>query len=174
MDGQLSPKGFWEVEQVALRLKDTEINACYTSDLKRAADTCACIAAKNKRFDVTLDTRLRERFFGSMQGKVFPPYYDETEFPPETETVSDMANRLSDLIDELIDRHSETDKTILLVSHGFTIRVLIALLRELPLDQVWSVSEILNTSVSIFDYLNGKGWLECLFNDVSHIDERRG
>lgn len=169
MDGQLSEKGYREAEQVAQRLKDTYISVCHTSDLKRAADTCARIADMNPHFSTVLpDVRLRERFFGSMQGKVFPPDYDETQYPPETEPVTAMARRLTDLLNELITLYADTDKTVLLVSHGFTIRVLVAILRGLPLEQVWTVPEILNTSVTVFDYSKDKGWIERLFNDASH------
>lgn len=169
MDGQLSEKGHWEAEQVALRLKDIDISVCYTSDLKRASDTCARIAVMNPHLSsVRPDVRLRERFFGSMQGKVFPPDYDETQYPPETEPVTDMAQRLRDLLNDLIDLYAGTDKTILLVSHGFTIRVLVAILRGFALEKVWTVPEILNTSVTVFDHTLDKGWIERLFNDASH------
>ena len=169
MDGQLSEKGYREAEQVARRLRDTEISVCHTSDLKRAVDTCVRIADINPYFSVFQpDARLRERFFGSMQGKVFPPDYDETQYPPETELVTDMAQRLAGLLNELITLYADTDKTILLVSHGFTIRVLVAILRGLSLEKVWTVPEILNTSVTVFDYSKDEGWIERLFNDATH------
>ncbi|MDO4695136.1 histidine phosphatase family protein [Porphyromonas sp.] len=168
--GQLSERGLWEASQVALRLKDEQIDLCYTSDLKRAADTCARISELNGRFEPVFDTRLRERFFGSMQGKPFPPTYDEAQFPPETESVEAMAGRLRSILDELILKYGCTEERVLLISHGFTIRVLVAILRGWPLSQVWDVPDILNTSVSVFEYsTEEERWHERLFNDASHV-----
>lgn len=166
LPGNLSDKGHEEAELLAKRLEGVQIDQCYTSDLTRAYDTCEHIVGRHATLSVQLDERLRERFFGSMQGKPFPEH--ESLYPPETESVLDITIRLESLLREVVTLYGSTAQTVLFVSHGFTIRVLVAMLRGLPLENVWEVPEILNTSITVFDYTDKDGWIEEMFNDDSH------
>lgn len=155
---------------MAERLRGEDFDRCYCSDLGRAIDTYRFVSRALGPIPTLFDHRIRERYFGSLQGQVFPDNYDETLFPPETETIESVATRLEDFLGTLIGHHGESDDRILIVSHGFTIKILMAIVRNLPMSQYNEVAEILNTSVSVCTYLpEGRGWCEELFNDTSHL-----
>ena len=166
MHGTLSKKGMEEAKRIGKRLKNFGIDVCYTSDLKRATDTTAYILAENPHLPIYEDARLRERFFGSFQGQVFPESLTDFAPPEETETPEAIIARLLDFIAEIQHRHA--NETVLMVSHGFTIRVLMSILMRLPTTDLETVDDIRNTSLSIAE-IQGDNYEVILFNDTAHL-----
>jgi len=69
LGGHLSENGKWQVRKLALRLKNEKIDAMYSSDLKRAADTAKEIAKYHKNIQINFVQELREVNLGSLTGK---------------------------------------------------------------------------------------------------------
>lgn len=164
--GTLSDKGVEEAKKIGVRLKHFSIDCCYTSDLRRATDTTRYITKLNPGLVVQEDSRLRERYFGSFQGQVFPESLHDFIPPEETETIEDMAERLLNFLSDIKRRHPR--QTILVVSHGFTIRVLFSIFMNLPAAGLETLDDIENASLSIIDFQN-ESYLIKLFNDTSHL-----
>jgi broad specificity phosphatase PhoE len=66
-DIELNELGRKQARFLAQELTDVDLDAIYSSDLSRASETAAAVAATHA-LDVTLDPRLRERSFGSWEG----------------------------------------------------------------------------------------------------------
>jgi len=60
LPGHLSKQGVEQAKKLALRLKHNEIDAIYSSDLKRAADTAKEIARYHKKIPINFVQELRE------------------------------------------------------------------------------------------------------------------
>jgi len=70
IDIGLNAKGMWQAAQTGRALAEEPIAAVYSSDLSRARETAAAIAAP-RALPVRLDAQLRERAFGSFEGRTF-------------------------------------------------------------------------------------------------------
>ncbi len=164
--GSLNDNGLAQAIALATRLKHTSIDACYSSDLNRAMQTAEQIMAFHNNIPITPDNRLRERYFGDFQGKVFPA--DITDFAPnsQTETPEQIKTRLLNFLNEISVRHAK--QTILIVSHGFTLKVLFAILTNDHPTHLSSLNEIDNASVSIIEKTNNQ-YKIILQNDITHL-----
>ncbi len=152
----------------ARRLADElePVDALYSSDLARASET-AGIIAERLGLDVRLDPRLRERGFGSWEGRTAEEI--EASFPDEqrrwregigagahdAEQFEAFAARVGSFVEEIVPQHPGED--VLVVSHGGAIRVVHAL--ATGLDYVRdhrSIPAVANCSVSRFAVREGK------------------
>jgi len=70
IDIGLNAKGLWQAAQAGRVLAEEPIAAVYSSDLTRARETAEAIAAP-RGLPVRLDATLRERAFGSFEGRTF-------------------------------------------------------------------------------------------------------
>ena len=113
----------------AYKLKDEidldKIDVIFSSPLKRALDTAKIIADDKK--DIIIDERLKERSFGSFEGKYLTlmdlsSQWDLSNQENEygIEKLSDLMNRTKEFIDFLKENYD--NKNILIVSHGCTIK----------------------------------------------------
>jgi len=167
-------------EAVALgeRLAGERIDGALSSDLGRAWQTAEAILAHHA-CDLCAEPRLREISMGAWEGMT----YDEIRAqdperlgqwvedpwgvaPSGGETLAEMAQRIEALLDELVLRSAE--ETLLLVSHGGTLRVLLCLALGMPPQNHWrlrldpaSLSEVCLYSVGgIVTYLNDRQHLD--------------
>jgi broad specificity phosphatase PhoE len=67
LDIELDPTGLAQASVTAARLAELKPDAIVSSDLRRASDTAAALAALTG-LEVSFDPRLRERSFGDWQG----------------------------------------------------------------------------------------------------------
>lgn len=149
--GTLTPRGVAQCLQLGDRLKGYPITHIYSSDQLRARRSAELMrSTSGTKAPVELDIRLRERAFGQWEGRPFVdiPKPEETS---EIETVEAIAERLSDFLRELQHKHSDEQEVILLMSHGFTLRVLEALLQGGPLDKVAEISFLDNGDYRLYD-----------------------
>lgn len=127
----LTKRGATQVLQSAALFSKTNDNPLViSSDYRRAAESAAVFASY---FDVTfaLDNRLRERWFGDIDGASTDRYsevWDAMELdvmatPFAVESVSSVLARVHDLIAELEDR--EQGRSVVLVSHGDVIAAMV-------------------------------------------------
>jgi broad specificity phosphatase PhoE len=133
-DTQLNDVGRAQAAQLGEELDGVDV--VYASDLARARET-AEILARRLHLDVEMDERLRERGFGAWEGKTGPEI--EAEFSDaharwragvgpgadDAEPFADFAVRVRSFLEDVLARHP--DETVLVVSHGGSIRVIHAL-----------------------------------------------
>ena len=168
--GTLSARGINEAHRLGEALKSEKIAHCFCSDQKRAADT-AEIALSHRIGEpvpLTFDDRLRERYFGSFEGKVFPPFSDEVIPLEEVETAAQIAVRLRSFLADVVTKFRD-EETVLIVSHGFTLRVLLALLRGENPVEITDIRTPDNCSITEVECTNGGTYRFLRTNDRSHL-----
>jgi probable phosphoglycerate mutase len=127
-DTPLSPLGRRQAEALAARLRAVEFSALYSSDLKRAAETAACIAAASGQ-GIQTDPRLRERNLGLFEGLTgaqaearYPDAYrryregDPAYSIPDGESLEQRHERALDCLQEIARRHRGGRAVV--VTHG--------------------------------------------------------
>lgn len=112
--GRLTAKGEEQVREAAERLKDERIDAFFSSDLRRAIDTCRIIAAPHKA-EIIATPLLRERDWGGFTRRYIPDLKDAA-WPDDIETIDALKARAADFI--VLLRRDYAEKTVLAVGHG--------------------------------------------------------
>lgn len=149
LPGTLSEQGVLQAQQLAASLaKNVVPDAIITSDLQRAIDTAEILREViAPKLQLQTDERLRERGFGSFQGCVFPEEESEFHLPSDAETEQSLLQRTQSMTASLI---ALPYQHVLVVSHGVTIKALLAHLLEdvklydtLPIVSNCSVSELI-------------------------------
>lgn len=128
MDGTLSEIGLYQAKRVAEHLKTEQIDAIYSSDLKRAIDTAAEIVRFFPNIPYYKDKRIRERYFGSFQGKTFPEVRTNLVLPADAETNDKLFLRISEFYNEILEKHINSN--VLIISHGVSLKVLLAIIQN--------------------------------------------
>jgi broad specificity phosphatase PhoE len=174
LDVGLSKDGQEQARRLAERLAGEKIHFIYSSDLERAKQTLGHITTKHGNVPVHFDPQLRERKLGAFEGKLRSevdwdsvPGNHLAKKPPGGESLSDMKGRVNRFLKHLKDRHR--GETVLLVTHGGTIRVINHLLMRESLVESFERYKIKNTAVCIYDMTDKKPRIIC-FNDASHLD----
>ncbi|MCK4241229.1 MAG: histidine phosphatase family protein [Candidatus Atribacteria bacterium] len=185
-DVELAKKGIWQAERLAYRLKRVPVDAVYCSDLKRARRT-AEIIFQGKGIDIITNPNFREINFGEWEGYTFEEvksrhgYGDEfglwlenTDVKiaiPQGESLADLNNRVMNELSKILKKHQkeDKDKTIAIVCHGGTIRVILCNAFNLELKYIWNIKQN-STALNIIEYYNHKGVIS-LLNDTSHLED---
>jgi len=176
-DVELSTAGYRQVERLRERLVDDKIDAVYSSDLRRALVTAEVISSGHK-VDIVTCPELREVNYGSVEGLTFEEIsrlYPEvaeslTNFSlrlkfPGGEDFEGFIERASKFLDKL-KRHTPS-QTMLIVSHGGPLRVLVCCLLGIDLGH-WRQIRLDNASLSIME-TSSQGAIVSLLNDTSHL-----
>ncbi len=169
--------GLAQAERLAERLANESIDAILCSDLRRALQTAEPVA-KRLGLEIVPDARLREVDVGEWEGLTFADI--EERYPdfmadwmtdkgytriPGGESAFDMAQRIEDLVISLRTRPDE--ETILLVTHGGWIQVLLCVTLGLPYERRHQFM-LRNASVTVLS-LYGEHTILELFNDAHHL-----
>jgi len=177
-DIALTDLGISQAKQVAERLATENISAVYASDLSRAYHTAEFIAHKHKLTVIAMP-EFREISFGEWEGlnyskindqwpevmnKLFT-HPDEIRIPGG-ETFRELKERSQSAIERLIAQHE--DDTIVVVSHGGTIRTLLCAALDIHLNRVWNIKQD-NTAVNIVEYYPDRTMV-ALVNDTHHLN----
>ncbi len=122
-DPPLNEAGRAQARALAETLADEQVEAIYTSDLRRAAETAEVLGAALGR-PVTPDSDLREIDVGSWSGLTRE---EVTERFPDWEThdgesLEDLQARVVGAVRRIAERHP--DGQVLIVTHGGSIRSL--------------------------------------------------
>jgi broad specificity phosphatase PhoE len=131
-DRPLTTKGREQARALAARLAHIELDAVYSSDLKRARDTAA-VVAESQELEVRTVPELREVDVGSWSGLTRPEA--EERFPEgfarwqqgypgweDGESYEAMTERVIATVKDIAARH--LDERVLIVSHGGPIRAI--------------------------------------------------
>lgn len=145
--GTLSATGIMQAKTLAEELSDYPIDKCYSSDLRRAEHTAGILY----RGEIILDQRLRERYFGSLQGTNLTRALNLEEYSQEVETPEQMWERIDSFMQEL-KRTERPESTLLIVSHGFTIKIITAYLTGAGIAALPEIKVINNCSLNEFNF----------------------
>jgi probable phosphoglycerate mutase len=137
LDVPLSDHGLHQAERIAHRLQHDTLQAIYASDLLRARVTAEAIG-RALNLPVQLDERLREHMLGALQGlnseeiraqfpaRVAQQAISTQRVPaPGEEPMEQFAARVRACVEDIVAKHS--GQNVVVVSHGGTIHVLLAL-----------------------------------------------
>lgn len=181
MDVELSSLGKRQVEVTANWLEKKEnIDILFSSTMKRAFDTAKGINAKGT-LEHKCSAQWNEMDFGDWEGKKHeeiatqnPEQYIIWETKPHLHTIPNaesIAHIHTRVVDEFLNILNEyQDKTICIVSHGVTLKVLMAYIKGLEISQVNEVTWFENTSISVIEYQNQSFRIE-LENFTGHLPE---
>ena len=180
LDEPLTSVGKRQAEKAAIALKDVKIDAIFSSSLKRALET-ANIINKYHNVGIIIDRRLREANFGIWEGLTieevkakYPQMYEERLKDKYHyrikggESYEDVEKRVMDFLKEVKDKYAR--KTILVVTHATTLKLIFKHLLKKPLKEV-EKPYYKNTSISVLDVDNNVTVRK--FNDSSHIEEEQ-
>jgi broad specificity phosphatase PhoE len=158
----LSNLGLIQANKIAQQLKPIHFDAIFSSDLKRAEQTAEIIAdAKNMKAQTV--TNIHERIYGDKfnkllkieQKKLELALFDLNEeerfihkFSPDGESAIDAVNRFLKFLSEIISLY--IGKTILVVNHGNTMRMLLINLGWVKFNQL-PPGSIINTGYYILE-----------------------
>lgn len=162
LPGELSLEGINQSRSIAKYFKDKKIDLIFSSDLKRAKDTLSEILSFKKNIPIKYLKGLRERDYGSFNGK--PRREVETSIAKkEFESEKSMYQRSKEIIKKIKKSGAED---ILIMAHGSINKMIITSLlkkneqfrRSLPILQNGSISIIIQKNDSFvmdsFNYCN--------------------
>lgn len=153
-DTPLSQRGQAQARAVALRLADEPVAALVSSDLLRARQTADVIALHGRGLTVAPWTGLRERDFGDWRGQPYDALPVDplhmAQAPPGGESQAAFAERCRLAWTDLVQLRSCLDGALVVVSHGLTIRQLMADLSAVA-GAAALAGRLGNTAVTVLD-----------------------
>lgn len=181
-DSPLTEEGIQSAVKTGQALQNIDFIAAYSSCLQRTIDTANYIIG-DRDIPLFQHRGLNEHYFGSWEGtnveliRPLPEFQqminDPANYKAESnagETYEQLAKRAIAAIQDIIKIHQEGN--ILVVSHGHTLRLLLALLGG----ATWQThrdagksESLLNTSISIVKYDSESGFHIEQLNDVAHL-----
>lgn len=175
-DVPLNENGIAQAQALAKRLVHWPIQAIYSSDLQRAAQTAALLGDALKIIPI-YDVTWRERHVGVFEGlttqqimvqyaDVWQQSYNDIINPPEGEDHTHLLQRASTAFETLSAKHP--NEMVAIVSHGGFLGTLISYVLGLPADQYGRFSLRGNTGLSIVE-ITERGPRVTLLNDTSHL-----
>ena len=179
-DGDLTSKGLAQLEFLAKRFENIEVDAVYSSDLRRAVKTARSIADP-KGLTVHTNAGFREYSFGPHEDTpwgnalyYFPQQIEAFNFRPQDYTLEgaerydDVQKRVRAAFDEVVAQNS--GKSVVIAAHGTCLKTLMASLLGLTGTDAVNLGHSENTAVSCFTVDNG-AIKEVFRNDASHLSE---
>ena len=179
-NGKVTERGKKQIDALTGRFKDIHLDAVYSSDLDRAAETAGALLRGR---DLTLRTTraLREIHMGAWEGDSWgdlsykwpEQMYNFNNDPekwsvPGCESFEQCRRRMTAAIEEIARAHD--GETVGIVAHGMCIKIfLLGVLGIAPNDPE-AMMHGDNTSVSLLRYADGKFTVE-YYNDNSHLGE---
>ena len=178
VDVALSDEGRAQARALGTRLAGEDLAAVYASPMSRAQDTARAIV-DGRGLDVATVPELRETDHGHWEGRTreeiraaFPDEYARWERDPFTfapsngETGLQVLARALPAFLAIVGRHP--DRSVLVVSHKATIRLVVAELLGVELRGYRDRLDMSPCGLNILDVKSGAEARLILFNDVSH------
>jgi broad specificity phosphatase PhoE len=177
LDVPLNENGQAQAQALAQRLADWPIEAVYSSDLQRAAQTAVAIATPHT-LQPTFDPIWRERDVGAFQSlnsqeiqTKFPAVWADmlktgVLNPPNGEHQTSLRERAERALAQVLSQHE--GQMIAIVSHGALLNGLISNVLGIPRERFGRFRLNGNTGLSIVEN-NSRGPVLTLLNDTSHL-----
>ncbi|BCJ44935.1 phosphoglycerate mutase [Actinoplanes ianthinogenes] len=163
-DVPLNDLGRRQAAQAAELLAAMRPDAIVSSDLRRAADTAAALAALTGHA-VTHDERLRERHFGAWQGLTmdevalarpleFARWKAGEEVGGDVEDLDVLGKRVSDALEDA----ATLGATVVVATHGAAVRQGVAHLLGWPREQIRTLRALQNCHWVELSHDEARGW----------------
>ena len=175
-DVNLDEVGIKQAELLGKYLSNWELEAIYSSPVKRALDT-ANIVARYQKVAVRIAEGLIDFDFGEWQSlpeqevkRLYPAILNEWQSNPDKvkmpggESLEDVRMRAVEVVSDVLSRHQGN---VLLVSHRVVIKVLICYLLGLDNSHFRNISQDVG-GITIFNYADGR-FILTRHNDTSHL-----
>lgn len=172
LDSPLTDAGVQQAALLAGKLSSLQFDAVYSSDLGRAQHTTEIITACLNHIPVTFDERIRERNFGFFQGltweEITEKYPEEAakelsgnpmNCAPGGESKQQLLLRTMSFFEDIA--LQQTNKKILVISHGGILNVWTRHVLRIPLDTPRRF-HISNTAINIFECYDNRWYLKTL------------
>ena len=176
-DSPLTEDGRNRAIKLGNSLKDIDFDMIYTSPQERALNTAKLIR-RNKNAEIQVHNGLKELRYGSWQGmhisdieKDYPEDYhsyinDPEQYMPEDgESMVGLFQRLNLFLEEISTMNYQN---ILIVSHGITIKAIIAIIKELAWQEFASLEIYTGTALNVCELKDGS-FEFLLEGDISHL-----
>ena len=136
-DSDLTEKGKQQALELAPKLKDKKISMLFCSDQIRSIKTMRLAMSQNQystKVEVIKDPRIKERSYGSLQGKsklimqlenpelLLEYRRSYTKIPPEGESLEMVVDRVYQFIEDLIPKMKQFRINVAVSCHGNSIR----------------------------------------------------
>ncbi|MGO1468991.1 MAG: histidine phosphatase family protein [Tissierella sp.] len=158
-NSNLTQKGISDAKRLSKRLEDIDFDHIYSSPQKRAFET-ANIMKRDRSMDIIKLDGLKEIGFGKWQGMkiedIEEKYGDEYNTyknaphlykPIEgSESFENMFKRVEDSLRTIIEKGGEE---VLIVCHGVTIKILISIIKKIPLEELPNIPIHVGTALNI-------------------------
>ncbi len=179
LDIPLNATGLWQARQLGDALAGEAISAIYTSDLLRARKTAQAVADATGAALVD-EPGLRERAFGSFQGRTFAEVEAEQpeqarrwrqrdpDYAPDGgESLRVLRERVVDTTHRLAARHP--GELVLLVTHGGVLDVLYraATRQDIQAPRTWQLG---NAAINRLLWTHGHGLSLVGWADTQHLE----
>jgi glucosyl-3-phosphoglycerate phosphatase len=173
-DVPLNELGHQQAAESAPLLARFRPDAIVASDLRRAADTAAALAAVTG-LPVTYDERLRERYFGQWQGLTMSEVAErrpaeharwkagEDHIGGDVETLDDLAKRVSEGLRAAAEA-GPPGGTVVVATHGAGARSGVAHLLGWPREQLRTVRALQNCHWAELSHDDSRGWQLAAYN----------
>jgi probable phosphoglycerate mutase len=134
--GALNERGILQARALSEEWRDREIDVVVASDLKRAIDTAAIIAAPHG-LEVVTTPLLRERDWGDFTGRYIPDLKNEP-WPDNVESLENLLSRAGEFITYV--RQTFPGKKVLAVGHGIINKAIQAVLYQKSMSEILKMS----------------------------------
>ncbi len=174
-DVPLNGDGIKQIECLRHRLDGVKIDTVYSSDLRRAMQT-AGIIFKGRR--ILKDESLREIDLGAFSGltftqaqRLYPKIYGtflknpQDVKMPKGESVRGFAKRVTIGFADIC--RKTKNKTVAIITHGGTIRILLLKISGSPLDKFWTIEQD-TAAINIVEFKDGIPKI-LKINDTSYL-----
>ena len=178
IDSVLNVEGIEQAKKIAKYLGSEKIDVAYVSDQTRAVQTLEHILEFHPSVVVTKDKSLRERHYGELEGQPSHTAKDAAKesglpyhlFRPKGgESHADVHKRIGDFFKTLFKKHK--DQTVLIVSHGRAISLLLVGILDKPLDEEHQEAHRPeNTGLTILEIFEGKPPKVLTLNSLEHLN----
>jgi alpha-ribazole phosphatase len=176
IDIELNETGLKQAELLAEYLGSVNIDAVYSSPLKRALNTAEMIARHHK-LEVEIAPGLIDFDFGKWQGLPHQEVKDRYKElyaqwiknprrvkMPDGESLDEVRERALNVVDEAVAKHKGS---VALVSHRVVNKVLICALLGLDNSHFWNIRQDI-CGMTIFAYADGR-FILTKHNDTSYL-----
>jgi broad specificity phosphatase PhoE len=177
-DVSLDEVGIKQAELLGKYLSNWEVEAIYSSSLKRALDM-ANIIARYQKIGVHIAEGLIDFDYGKWQSlpeqevkRLYPALHNEWHNNPHKvkmpsgENLEDVRGRAIEVVNDVISKYQGC---VVLVSHRVVNKVLICSLLGLDNSHFWNITQDVG-GITIFNYVNGR-FILTRHNDTSHLRE---
>jgi len=177
-NSQLTPLGIEQAKEISKKLKNIEITHAYSSDLDRCVKTAEEILKHHQKVILIQNDKLREQakgVFERQHSSEFKKAVKESQIPYEDfkpekgESLRECWERAITFFENLIKEHSDRDQ-ILIVSHGGPISCILTYLHEDRIENTKEYSTKGNTSLSVINTDQSKGYSFELVNSLQHLE----